>query len=1272
MNLFKKLSVITSVFVFILLPLVIPSEVLAQGFSKETQLDFKINNIAYSRDKRKVVIDSVITNRSESFVDNLEYVFEFNQGDKLEETGLIFRNLTYIFSTSGKVEKIAPGEAKRVLVEHIVPETIPGGSYFVRGIVSNPEISVYGITYKKEPIFLTGLGGFITKAQGFLVDLKSDRSYRSTEGPLLDKDGKYAFEYRRAQNENLFEALEKEDVFADIKIHLLSDANDVVYEKKDVSLRSLINKERDSVLINIESWENIKSGPHTMVVNFKNARGDKMAEEGRVRLLYKGVFGRVITLETNVNYYRSGDPLNLMTNVFIAGDPKEEKASVVAYFKYKDKLVREVKKEITLQKSFQGTDAKISLGDMNMGRKTWVDQVELVLLDASGNELDAQVVNLDTSKKFGYEDTTGWLKPTLITLLLLIVILVIWAFVKKKININWLSLIIAIVLVSGSLIVSDIKSVSAQSGDEIYGCMDSSADNYNYNATVDDGSCEYGGGYFYGCTDSSASNYDSNANADDGSCQYYCTDPSALNYLVGSPCDYGPGYNYGCTDSTAQNYDPFADADDGSCIPGIPGCTDFTATNYDPSATYDDGTCNYSEVGCMDPTANNYNANATVDDGSCTYDTPGCTDSLALNYDATATVDDGSCQYYQWGGPNPKEMLTVYHTHESSHTVVDYDAGICTNTTKTTQFYVRLQCEACGNAGLNVAVDYYNNGLGQSSVHNDGSVVNTSEIGNGHQFYNFLFGPFNFIYVPENFDENGNVMDELYENGVYSQEYAVQASALFGAELCKLTDPETGQVYTGTVTNEEVIEEQCDLPSEIRSSFFIDEDRDGEHDSDEPYLRDGNNDCYGVPAAPFGVIRKVGGEEFSSLPSDQCEDNVPYFFKNLLEAGEYQVDIDSNNSFTGWIKTAVLYYIDSVWTNASSITIDTNENISSKVGVYLDGETPVIIPSCLANPVSTNQYPDIDVTWSVPYIYGPYDRSDLKFVWNGVGAPPLTSTSTQGGLNNGDYDITYQYGEYNTRGESITIRTYAVLASECPGPDVSSCEPISNSINCQVQINVPVASCAAFDSEEDAFDDNPKVPPIFNAGDPVILKGDLDNDTANAYDWSGEGILTGTPLNFGSAPYNQVETITSNETGAKNVDFTAYGTNDYAHSASCQFYIRQCWDDTQCPANQTCSYLGLCEIPEPEFTLLEIDPSVINLTEGERCGLSWTVDYADSCTLYKNNVAMPDNVGTSTQNYEIEPGTYTIVCQNVNELGATTTVTGGPVRCLLNPNIREQ
>lgn len=114
--------------------------------------------------------------------------------------------------------------------------------------------------------------------------------------------------------------------------------------------------------------------------------------------------------------------------------------------------------------------------------------------------------------------------------------------------------------------------------EDILGCTDETALNYNPAATINDGSCIYNAQF--GCTDPDACNFNSTAQFDNGSCEYItCT---------------------GCTDPDANNYDPTATVDDGSCdYTVIEGCTDDSALNYNPIATEDDGSCIFD---CVWPT----------------------------------------------------------------------------------------------------------------------------------------------------------------------------------------------------------------------------------------------------------------------------------------------------------------------------------------------------------------------------------------------------------------------------------------------------------------------------------------------------------------------------------------------------------------------------------------------------------------------------------------------------------------------------------------------
>ena len=65
---------------------------------------------------------------------------------------------------------------------------------------------------------------------------------------------------------------------------------------------------------------------------------------------------------------------------------------------------------------------------------------------------------------------------------------------------------------------------------EVPGCTYANADNYNPDASSDDGSCQ-----FSGCDDPVAQNYNPQANVNDGSCDYI-----------------------GCMDSLADNFNPLA------------------------------------------------------------------------------------------------------------------------------------------------------------------------------------------------------------------------------------------------------------------------------------------------------------------------------------------------------------------------------------------------------------------------------------------------------------------------------------------------------------------------------------------------------------------------------------------------------------------------------------------------------------------------------------------------------------------------------------------
>jgi|11_taG_2_1085331.scaffolds.fasta_scaffold00131_12 uncharacterized protein (DUF2141 family) len=149
----------------------------------------------------------------------------------------------------------------------------------------------------------------------------------------------------------------------------------------------------------------------------------------------------------------------------------------------------------------------------------------------------------------------------------------------------------------------------------------------DYTCDIPDG--EGGGEIIIGCTDPEAENYNPDAEVEDGTCNYPC-DPCEGECL----CPDGT-YNSECCTPDPQS-----------------GCTDSLANNYNPNATLDDGSCEYDVVGCTGPCCDggcggDGGGGGDVDDGTDSV-IPGCTpqnmDSL-LQYNDQCITTSGNRFY---------------------------------------------------------------------------------------------------------------------------------------------------------------------------------------------------------------------------------------------------------------------------------------------------------------------------------------------------------------------------------------------------------------------------------------------------------------------------------------------------------------------------------------------------------------------------------------------------------------------------------------------------
>ena len=124
-----------------------------------------------------------------------------------------------------------------------------------------------------------------------------------------------------------------------------------------------------------------------------------------------------------------------------------------------------------------------------------------------------------------------------------------------------------------------------------------------------------------GCTDETAFNYNPYATVDDGSC---------VPVIVG------------CMIPTALNYNPDANT---TCVPieecctfPIEGCTDPEATNYNSEANVDDGSCKYDDI-----------CNGVFAPNTFTPNNDGVNDIWTLVTDPSCWLDWHIIIYNRWG-----------------------------------------------------------------------------------------------------------------------------------------------------------------------------------------------------------------------------------------------------------------------------------------------------------------------------------------------------------------------------------------------------------------------------------------------------------------------------------------------------------------------------------------------------------------------------------------------------------------------------------------------
>ena len=207
----------------------------------------------------------------------------------------------------------------------------------------------------------------------------------------------------------------------------------------------------------------------------------------------------------------------------------------------------------------------------------------------------------------------------------------------------------------------DLDGDGIEDDEEVIGCQDPTANNYNPNATDP--------GLFGGFT---------NQNYIDGGCEYVvngCDDPSSPNYYFtqienGDIIITSPLYYNSPTDTNIIIQNPDLGGEDPCELLG--GCLDPNAENFNDNSQYDNGTCVFG--GCTNPLADNYNDETNlVSSNDPQYN------GMVPNY------DDGSCQF---GSYCPVDI---------NENGVPFEDFICVDTGNVSGFTYASLCDFSGN-----------------------------------------------------------------------------------------------------------------------------------------------------------------------------------------------------------------------------------------------------------------------------------------------------------------------------------------------------------------------------------------------------------------------------------------------------------------------------------------------------------------------------------------------------------------------------------------------
>lgn len=1135
----------------------------------------KILSSSFDEQRRDVVAEFDFWNNSNSFADDLEYTLEFYTGEEFPESGYVFSQLQYVTSVTKEVEALHPDEKTRVRLRYNVPQMFEGGNYYLRLTVSNPTKSFFGITFSKEPLKLTGLGGFLPFIQAMFVNPDKETLHGLMEGPILKSSSTALVVIPKDKNIELFSHLETEEIFFEYDIYDISDPETILNKKDKSPLGLEMNLKKDNIGIKFAPWEGITAGSHEALVSFSNFKGEQVVEDMRVRLLYEGFMTRVHEVKTGINSYRRGESIDIVANIIASGNAVPNNIFLKTTLFGTKGQTQEINKKIELETSknnqYISNDLFVSLDDFFAEKRMVVNKIEFEIRNEEGELLNFKNINIETEEIYAYPSGNSLLKNTVIFIFIVLILIVIGILVRNKGKKIAISIVIAANIVGYSYLYTNDVSADAKLGPDdiqvywVNGQCPKNPDNGGGGDNSDDSDDGGDGG---------------DDDDDDGSDN--CKKPrlnGALLQIWSDPSNEPSGF-----------------------------INDDECTVFCQDVTY------YVKLQCKD--CGNSGLDVAVDFFK-DYHTG--SEEPSSSY----TVDTN----LGFGGESASPYLSDFGFY-----AVERDKTL----------------EEISNERKLASVDLNNLGRPEEGSYS-GTSVNANDIINW-----WIYGPFVDTVCTHDSDIYLNEFPTaVSQDGTVTHKYNIRATTQFGGEACSLAfggEDEGYETESHSASLNDPRQINTNLCANLEATFFLDEDEDGMHDSGESFVKNS-----GAPASCSGVTMDVIGEitgldeddvNFTNLDSSQCYDDFrPYFEKQEIYGGKYDISVDDEYSIPGWLKTGLLldnatFTTDAIPTSSINVIIGTTgtpaitsstDPITYKALVGIKNLWPVSF-SCVPDPQMLTAVP-VDVDFNITNYYSDeYNIEDLTFIWSGE-TGLATELEIDGGTNNGALLTTY-----TAETGGLKDYTTSVYAEDSDGDRVSAdlecvaprcvCPSGFTCVNGQCELDLTV-SCAAYDHA--AATGTPRL--FFGPEEDVYWKANVSGgDDPYDYTWtgaaSGDQEIVG-PYSVGSGEDYSYEDGPVYVTNANVIDDDATNVD-----AICSINIRECLNNNDCPLPQEICRTDdfTCGPPKPSISQpLGVSPNLVN--EGQACDMHWEIAGAWTCDLYKDAEINPTSVPTSTAYY---------------------------------------